>query len=274
MTTQLLDTTLELRDRLPAMGVSLPFAMKRRDPKEPGRRRKEKTEDALYRAFMQHFRQQRKYIKDTLQRIAPERKSMFGYDADYYMSQFGDDFWDNPDFIAKLGLILTAAAANGLDIFQDMINLEIDYTLVNAEAAEWATKYAGNLITSINKTTKEAVRGIISDFVSTPGMTIGDIVTRLPYNEPRALMIAVTETTKTYAMAERMAGEALQKEYPDVLVVKRWYTNNDDRVCPLCGPLHMAEVPLKEAFPGGYEQPPAHVRCRCWMSTTTTLGET
>jgi len=42
MTTQLHNSTLELRDRLTLMGVPLPFALKRRDPKEPGRRKKEK----------------------------------------------------------------------------------------------------------------------------------------------------------------------------------------------------------------------------------------
>jgi len=270
MTTALHNTTLELRDRLMLMGVPLPFALKRRDPKEPGRRKKEKTEQAIQAAFERYFARQKREIRQALMRVSPERKTMFGYDVDYYLSHM-DDVWDNEDFIAKLARILVAASANGIDIFADLMPLQIDYTLVNEAAARWALKYAGNLVGDIDSTTKKALRGVISDFVRTPGMTIGDIVGRLPYNESRSLMIATTETTKTYAMAERMAGEALQKEYPDVEVIKTWFTNNDDRVCPICGPLHMAEVLLKETFPGGYEQPPAHVRCRCWMSTTTRL---
>jgi len=85
-------------------------------------------------------------------------------------------------------------------------------------------------------------------------------------------MIAITETTKAFAMAERIAGNELQKAYPDVPVVKQWYTNQDDLVCDICGPLAGKEVPLTSLFAGDIEQPPAHVRCRCWMSTSTRIG--
>ena len=271
MTTQLHNSTLELRDRLTLMGVPLPLALKRRDPKEPGRRQKEATEDKIYKAFQRNFAKQKREIREVLLRIAPERKSLFGYDLDYYLSQFDDEFWRDDDFIAKLGRILVGATAGGIDIFADLMPLEIDYTLVNEEAARWALERAGHLTGLVDTTTIKTLRGALHDFVTTPGMTIGDIVNRLPYDESRSLLIAVTETTNTYARAEKIAGEALQKEYPDVLVIKTWFTNQDDIVCPLCRPLHMVEVPIKDTFPGGIEQPPLHCRCRCWISTTTRL---
>ena len=272
MTLQLTDITLELRDRLAVIGVPLPFALKRRDPREPGRRRKERTEDELHSLFLAYFRKQKYNVRKTLSAVAPHRKTLFGYDVDYYMMYLEEHIAADNAFIAKLGRVLTKAATNGVLVFKEMIDLEMDYTLVNQRAVRWANKYAGNLISGIDKTTKQAVRQLMGDFVRTPGMTIGDIVNNLPYNESRSLMIATTETTKTYAMANRMAGEALAKEYPDVLVVKRWFTNNDDIVCDICRPLNGTVVPLNEKWPGGIDQPPAHVNCRCWMTTSTRIG--
>ena len=276
MTVLLHETTLELRDRLTLMGVPLPFALKRRDPREPGRKLKEKTEDAIKAAFMAYFNKQKRIIFDTMIRIVPERKTDFGYDVDYYMRSMPDDMYGGDDFIAKIARLLVAGSAQGIDIFAEMINLEMDYTLVNERAAKWAVKYAGNLVGDIDKTTKDTVRRVISDFVKTPGMTVGDVVKRLPYKESRALAIATTETTKTYANAAQMAGEELAKEYPGVKVYKTWFTNNDDRVCQICGPLDGKEVLIDRSFyspiGGGFPQPPAHVRCRCWMNTTTRIG--
>jgi len=59
-------------------------------------------------------------------------------------------------------------------------------------------------------------------------------------------------------------------------VIKQWWTNNDDRVCPICGPLHEEVVDIDENFVSlgvEYQQPPAHVFCRCWMNTTTRIVE-
>ena len=278
MTTALHNTTLALRDRLYYIGVPLPFALKRRDPKEPGRRRKEKTEDAIFRAFLYRFRQQKRAIRETITRLAPDRKSLFGYDVDMYMDHLSGMWTDDP-FLAKLTRILTGATASGIDIFSELIDLEMDYTLVNEEAAKWASKYAGVLVDQIDKTTISNLRNALDIFIKQPGTTIGDIMTSLgpTYSENRALMIAVTETTNAYSQSELLAGQALQDEYPDVLVIKRWYTNNDDRGCDICGPLHMKVVPLAEEFihpttGKGYDGPAAHVRCRCSLSVTTRIS--
>jgi SPP1 gp7 family putative phage head morphogenesis protein len=100
---------------------------------------------------------------------------------------------------------------------------------------------------------------------------MGDIVARLPFGEERAWMIATTETTSAYARGQRMAGEALRKEYPDVDVVKQWFTNNDDLVCPICGPLDGEEIDMDDDFTTGIADPPAHPNCRCWISYRTRI---
>ena len=275
MTTQLHNTTLELRDRLRSQGVALPFALKRRDPKEPGRKQKEATEVAIYNAYRRYFAKQKRAIRDELKLLAPHRKVIVD-DLDYYLDQFGDEFWEDEEFIANMGRILATGSASGINIFAEAIDLQIDYTLVNEAAAQWALEFAGTEVKLINDSTLKVLRSVLSDFVETPGMTIGDIVKRLPYKDSRSLLIAISETTDIYGEAALKAGLQLQTEYPDVLVIKHWYTNMDDKVCPICAPMEGQEVPVGEPFIGGdgeqYERPKAHIGGMCWMSTSTKIG--
>jgi hypothetical protein len=77
-----------------------------------------------------------------------------------------------------------------------------------------------------------------------------------------------------------MSGQDLKKEFPDVRVIKTWFTNNDAIVqaCPVCWPLHEQTVDIDEMFVNAnlgleFERPKAHPRCRCWMNTTTRIVE-
>ncbi|KKK73190.1 hypothetical protein LCGC14_2896280, partial [marine sediment metagenome] len=168
--------------------------------------------------------------------------------------------------VAQLGKLLTQATRNGIELFGASNVLQIDYTLTNTRAAEWASEYSFELITDINETTERALKKIFKSFIDTPGMTIGDVVSLLPYDESRALMIATTEITNAYAEAAQMAGEDLAEEFPDVRVIKQWWTNNDALVCPICGPLHGQVVDIDKMFVNAdlgleFEKPTAHVRC-------------
>ena len=124
---------------------------------------------------------------------------------------------------------------------------------------------------SLDQVTLDVVRQAVDMFVSNPGMTIGDVVKILPFGEDRALKVATTEITRAYAQGQQMAGDKLKEEYPDVRVVKTWYTNNDDRVCDICGPLDGQTVDIDAEFDQDIYYPPAHVNCRCWQSTSTRM---
>ena len=242
-------------------------------------REKEKAEDRVYAVVWREFRRQRKDIRETLERVAPERKAILGRDADFYLRYFDKPFWTNAKFDADLMTLLVLASQNGVDLFANSIALQVDWTLVNTAAADWARKYSGTLIKKITETTVDGLRSAIAAFVETPGMTIGDLMRLLPFSEQRALMVGVTEITRAYSVADELAGNELQKEFPDVEVVKTWWTNNDDIVqeCPICWPLHGMTVKQDEGFTTdpdksfGLPGPPGHVRCRCWRSTTTRI---
>jgi len=79
------------------------------------------------------------------------------------------------------------------------------------------------------------------------------------FSKVRAGLIAITETTR----AMQASSDALQADLAaqNIETVQRWLTAEDERVCPVCGPLdHTTEDTWREVIGDG---PPAHVNCRC-----------
>jgi hypothetical protein len=243
------------------------IAIKQRDEREPGRKRKEAADLRLSAILRRMFKRQKEKVTQRLEMYHPERKALDVLD-DFELI----DYEAMAEFIGEIVM----ATRDGIRLFDENINLTLDYTLTNTEAAKWAQKYVFDLVKNIDQLTMEALQQAISMFVETPGMTIGQVMDLLPFDEQRAQRVATTEITRAYTQGQQMAGEALREEYPDVKVVKRWFTNNDDRVCELCGPLDGKEVEIDENF---YEpeddyldgNPPRHVNCRCWLSQYTDM---
>lgn len=244
-----------------------------RDRREPGRREKQRFE-ARYQAIVQrHFRRQARRVRGWLEANPPVRlagKAALPMSLDEALEY--DD-----DFSAELLRLYREVAYHGVALFGADVSFDIDYTLVNREAAQWARQHVGTLIKGIDETTRGIVRESVASFVETPGMTIGALIQSLPFDAGRAERVAVTEITRAYGETARIAGEELRREFPDVAVVVMWFTNNDDRVCPICGPLNKMEVWQGEPFVPADEgreavyAPPAHVNCRCWARPRTDI---
>lgn len=253
------------------------YAARRRDKREPGRRRKEAREDELARLMRRHWRRQASALRDKL--VPYLTTVRFDWVTDALMAEFGDDYWHllNRDLVADLVRLLSAAAADGVSLFAETVNLGLDTAPVNTAAAEWAARYSYDLVRGLTDTARNSLRVALETFVRVPGTTIGDVMAALPFDEARALRVAVTEITRAYAEANKLAGDELVKQFPGVRVVKTWFTNRDDRVCPICGPLDGQTQDHAKPFVGGdgkdYDRPPAHVSCRCWDSVTTRITE-
>lgn len=242
-----------------------------RDRAEPKRREKLELEGRIVALLLRRWRRQAARIRAALEAEHPERKAL-PYDAAALLADDPNDPQAQAT-LARLMAVIATAAQGGVNLFQLSVDIGFDWTLVNAEAATWARSYTYELVKGIDDTTVKVLQRLIGDFVETPGMTIGDVMAGLPYSESRALTIATTEITRAYASGQQLAGQALAREFPDVQVVKRWFTNVDDRTCDLCAPLHGKEVGLSEEFAPGINQPPRHPRCRCWLSTRTRINE-
>lgn len=135
-------------------------------------------------------------------------------------------------------------------------SLDVDWGLVNRDAAAWARGYAGELIRGLNATTAQAMRQEIAQWMES-GEPLDQLARRLAptFGEMRGRVIAETEVTRAFAEGQM---RALSRAG-----VERWMWNTagDERVCDICGPRdgQVYEV-------GRDEPPPAHVRCRCWVS--------
>jgi SPP1 gp7 family putative phage head morphogenesis protein len=276
-----MDNKLELRlaigeivDRLTEMGYEMPDSLKRRDKREPGRLEKERMEDRLFMVMRRHFKKQLIQLKERLEQNYPSRKNagIPPIPIDDIINGEDDD-----EYVASVIRVIGLSATGGVNLFKENINLGIDYTLINDRALDWARNYTYDLIGKrtggIDATTREAVSNAIQRFVDTPGFTIGDAVDQLSsyFSDTRARMIATTEITRAYGHGNQIAAEKLKEDFPDVRVVKIWHTNNDDRVCDICGPLEGKEVEVNEDFDTGIDNPPAHINCRCFSTMRTRI---
>lgn len=160
---------------------------------------------------------------------------------------------------------ITAALQAGVDLGVSVavkqfsnIGFGFDWTLSNQKAHDWVSTYSFELIKGIDETSRTRTQQALQRWINSgePLQALTDSLSSI-YGPVRAEMIAATETTRAYAQGNLIA-------YQDSGVVKKWQwqTARDERVCPVCGPLHGKEAPLGESFDG--VSFPAHVKCRCW----------
>lgn len=275
---KLFTSILDAADYLETQGIDVSSAIKRRDPVEPGRRQKEEFEDKMFVIMMRYFRRTKKKIRTFFEEQFPDRKVI---EPLFDLTTLLED----PRLLAELLLWLTSAADSGIVLFEVETGFGVS-AAANVAASEWARQHAGELMKFLTDHQRDTIQRAVSTFIETPGMTIGETVNQLIgdklFSEDRAMRIAVSEVTNAYSEADRIAGEQLQEDEPDVLVVKRWFTNNDGLVCTICAPLHRQEVPINENFISvdtedgtirEFDGPPGHVaNCRCWRRTRTRIG--
>lgn len=111
----------------------------------------------------------------------------------------------------------------------------------------WASGFAGELAAEIT--------------AATPGMGAG------AFTPARAETIAVTEVTRATTAAEAAIAAVLVTMGADdggVELDPVWYTALDERVCPVCAPLHGTGRAIWARVTAS--GPPAHPHCRCWLT--------
>lgn len=139
----------------------------------------------------------------------------------------------------------------------------VSWELVNEAAAQWASRYTYDLVRGINDTSRSLLQRYVEDFYRTNEdlPTLRERIAQV-FGQARAHNIAITETTRASVEGERAVVREIERSGLRGQLVAIWQTVADDRVCPICGPLHNVEIE-REAF-GLY--PPAHPGCRCFIS--------
>lgn len=146
----------------------------------------------------------------------------------------------------------------------------VDWDLINADVLAWVTGggamgggfgegYANAVLAAMSTTSERQLNTLISEWIQN-GRTYNsllDDLSRTVFSRQRAEMVATTEITRAYAEGNRAAWRR-----GGIITQMRWYTSNDERVCPICSGLHSQISDVNGSFNGGYF-PPAHPRCRC-----------
>lgn len=175
------------------------------------------------------------------------------------------------DLRAVLVPALTQAALSASIAFADEIGPEFDDALVQSAASDWAAQYAGSLEEGLTATTQQVVQRAVSTYLQTPGMTRGQLQLLLKgaFGARRAETIAITEITRAAAQGARIYQQELSSA--GLTFDRIWQTNDDAGVCPVCSPLDgKAEAAWSGDHPDG---PPAHARCRCFVTLRRRRNE-
>jgi HK97 family phage portal protein len=142
-----------------------------------------------------------------------------------------------------------------------------DWSRAATNGRRWANEYAGQLITNIDQTTRTQVQQAVGAWLENdkPLSALVDELAPI-FGRQRAELIAATETSRAY-------NEGLQQAFRESGLVNlwEWRTSEDERVCPVCGPLHGRRAPIGQAI-DGYNIP-AHPRCRCWPLAVVEDGD-
>lgn len=171
------------------------------------------------------------------------------------------DFWvaQQTAYAGVLQPILEAVVlAQAAQLLTDH-KIGVDVSAVNERAARWARDYSFDLVRGVTEKTRGALQEKIAGFF-TDQRTLADLRDSIAplFGPVRADLIAVTETTRASVEGEHTYQGELER-----LGLKTrgiWLTNNDDLVCPICGPNHGKPVSEVGA-------PPAHPGCRCSETT-------
>ncbi len=137
----------------------------------------------------------------------------------------------------KLAPIYTEASAG----LAGQLGVDVTDAAAQANAQRWEAQYLPTLAAAIAANTDPALEGAFS--------------------RERAEMVGITETTRAISTAETALAAFVVTIPVDAGGVNRmdatWYTMKDERVCPICRPLHGHDIDDIG------RTPPAHARCRC-----------
>lgn len=146
----------------------------------------------------------------------------------------------------------------------ETIGYGFDWTMANQRAADWVQDYTFELVSGIERTTQARLRTAVSEWIEN-GRPLSSLVRDLDatFGRGRAELIASTEVTRAFAEANELA-----MRESGIAEGMEWRTAEDERVCPICGPLADQRVEFGQPFEVDGQQidrPPAHPRCRCWI---------
>src|SRR5690606_12103301 len=124
---------------------------------------------------------------------------------------------------------------------------------IRAAAEAWAEDRARNLVRQLNSTSNRRLNRLLDRYYEKP-MPLRELQRRLTdyvFAPERARASAITEITRASAAAQEAIANDLREQ--GVALRTIWQTNNDEFVCPICGPRHGTAQGT-----AWFDLPPAH----------------
>lgn len=156
----------------------------------------------------------------------------------------------------------------------DKLGVEAEFEPEDDELTNFLRDRSNLLVESVDETTAKRVSELL--LKGRQGLLTNYEIAELLASEfddismTRAEMIARTE------LANAVSAVDLETMRRNGRTEKRWVTVIDERVCPICQPLHNEKVQITGDFKSdgdrGYigQRPPAHVNCRCFLEDVIT----
>ncbi|GIV50497.1 MAG: hypothetical protein KatS3mg038_1018 [Candidatus Kapaibacterium sp.] len=226
----------------------------------------------------------REYQAEVWERVRQAIESKGAFDANALSSAMSElenallDVWvGTPEAPGVFTKLIVAGAVAGKRVLRKQrmwptrkkaAHLIANVPVPMGRAIEWARAQAGLAIRRINKTTRRAVRKVLSEWAASgkPLSSLIEELRKIFLDTNRAARIAQTESTAAY----QKGAESLYRE--NGIVYLRFQTVRDERVCPICAPLHNTIAPIDTGWRGiirGNSKPPIHVGCRCFTRPVT-----
>lgn len=175
------------------------------------------------------------------------------------------DFWQSyqDDLRAEISTPVRKYISQSFTNYSDYVDF-IDKAGAVSDIDTMMTRAITDSAAGIANTTRQQLQTMVSQ-----GIGADEIIERIAmrFGSGHAEQVAVTEITR----AEGYFSEALSARLKEqgMTTTIRWLTSEDERVCPLCGPLDNkfkdASIPKLGGQSWGekYGSPPAHPNCRC-----------
>lgn len=169
---------------------------------------------------------------------------------------------------AKLSFYLDWAGSIGGQEALDKLGVDAVFNLKNTDLLRLLRTQETVLVEDLDNVTRNYIGQKIADGMEnflTPDETARLIADELSQiSKTRAEVIVQTETARAISMVQ------VETFKRNGIREKEWMTSRDERVCPICGPLHGTKIPIDEEFgsetsSGVFVEsyPPIHPRCRC-----------
>lgn len=166
------------------------------------------------------------------------------------------------DIEAALVALLLASVAIGIDAGSAQIGavgLAVDEAAATDDAQQGGRDRARVALAAILATTERGIMSAVSEWIAQTGRDVEALRDELSYLFSRARAENIAQTEGAFGFNRGVMAVATSVGATQM----RWYTMQDERVCPICRPMHGKRREMTGSYPGGAAPPPAHPRCRC-----------